>query len=138
MSRALNEIGSSKNGKRSDEIRGCTNEFLKSHIEKQFLEGMSWDNFHLWHIDHFIPQASANCEAELLKLNYWYNLRPLWVEDNLKKSDNAPYTLKFEPGVVEIIPFLLIDGLFIRNRISNYKGNLSTVSESIVEVFLND
>jgi hypothetical protein len=137
LANALKKISSSKNGQRSHIIRGCSPEFLKAHIESQFLEGMTWDNFHLWHIDHFIPQASAKNEIELLKLNHWYNLRPLWAEDNLKKRDNAPYTLKFESGIVTIIPFLLIDGLFIRNRMYNYKRNLTIVSESILEEFLN-
>ena len=69
-------------------IVGCSPEFLKEHLEKQFTEGMSWElmgkNIH---IDHIIPLSSAKTEDEILKLCHYTNLQPLWAEDNLKKSD---------------------------------------------------
>jgi hypothetical protein len=70
-------------------IVGCTPEFLKEHIEKQFTEGMSWENHSLygWHIDHIVPLSSAKTEEEIYKLSHYTNLQPLWSEDNLKKSD---------------------------------------------------
>jgi hypothetical protein len=69
------------------EIVGCTPEFLKEHLEKQFVNGMSWENRDKWHIDHIIPLSSAKTEEELLKLCHYTNLQPLWAEDNLKKSN---------------------------------------------------
>lgn len=77
----------SKNNK-TFEIVGCTQEFLKEHIEKQFTEGMSWDLMgqHI-HIDHIIPLSSANTEEEVYKLCHYTNLQPLWAKDNLKKSN---------------------------------------------------
>jgi hypothetical protein len=68
------------------EIIGCTPQELKEHIEKQFTEGMSWDNRNKWHIDHIIPLCSAKTEEEIYKLCHFTNLQPLWVEDNLKKG----------------------------------------------------
>lgn len=61
---------------------------LKNHIEKQFTEGMNWDNYGVygWHIDHIIPLCTAKDENELLKLFHYTNLQPLWAEDNLKKN----------------------------------------------------
>src|SRR5438552_645270 len=41
-----------KKSKRTMELVGCTVEELKTHIESLFLPGMSWDNRHLWHVDH--------------------------------------------------------------------------------------
>jgi hypothetical protein len=69
-------------------IVGCTQEFLKEHIEKQFSEGMSWDLMgkHI-HIDHIIPLSSAKTEEEVYKLCHYTNLQPLWAKDNLKKSN---------------------------------------------------
>lgn len=66
---------------------GCSPEFLKEHIEKQFTEGMSWDLMgkHI-HIDHIIPLSSAKNEDEIYKLCHYTNLQPLWAEDNLKKG----------------------------------------------------
>ena len=65
---------------------GCDWETLKQHIESQFVDGMSWDNRDLWHIDHIIPLASANTEKEIYALSNYKNLQPLWIEENLKKG----------------------------------------------------
>ena len=73
---------------RTFDIIGCTPEFLKEHIEKQFTKGMSWELLgqHI-HIDHIIPLSSAKTEEEVYKLCHYSNLQPLWSEDNLKKSN---------------------------------------------------
>ena len=68
------------------EIVGCTPEFLKEHLEAQFINGMSWDNRSEWHIDHIIPLSSAKTEEELYKLCHYSNLQPLWAGDNLSKG----------------------------------------------------
>ena len=47
---------------------------------------MSWDNYGLWHIDHVKPLCLANDNNELIKLNHYTNLQPLWAEDNIKKN----------------------------------------------------
>ena len=69
------------------DIVGCTPQELKEHLEKQFVDGMSWDNRKDWHIDHIIPLSSAKTEEELYKLCHYTNLQPLWAEDNIKKSN---------------------------------------------------
>ena len=68
-------------------IVGCSPELLKEYLEKQFVDGMCWDNRNEWHIDHIIPLSSANTEEEIYKLCHYTNLQPLWAEDNLKKSN---------------------------------------------------
>lgn len=67
---------------------GITYENLKDYIENKFIDGMSWDNRDDWHIDHIIPLASANSEAELTALCYYQNLQPLWSIENISKSDD--------------------------------------------------
>ena len=69
------------------EIVGCTPEFLKEHLEKQFVDGMTWENRNEWHIDHITPLSSAKTEEELYKLCHYTNLQPLWAEENLKKGN---------------------------------------------------
>jgi hypothetical protein len=69
------------------DIIGCSPEFLKEHLENQFISGMTWENKNKWHIDHIIPLSSAKTEDELYKLCHYTNLQPLWAEDNLKKSN---------------------------------------------------
>ena len=68
------------------EIIGCFWEHLRAHIENKFIDGMSWENSHLWHIDHIIPMASAKTVEELEKLCHYTNLQPLWAEDNMSKG----------------------------------------------------
>jgi hypothetical protein len=50
---------------------------------------MTWENWSPtgWHVDHIIPLSSGKTESELLKLNHYTNLKPLWAKDNLAKSN---------------------------------------------------
>jgi len=68
---------------------GCTPEFLKEYLEKQFKPGMTWQNHgvHGWHIDHTIPLASAKTPEAIEKLMHYSNLQPLWAIENIKKGD---------------------------------------------------
>lgn len=78
-----------KNGN-SEKILGCDYEFLKEHIEKQFLKGMTWENKEYWHIDHIIPLASAKDKDELIRLCHYSNIQPMWAEENYKKRGKIP------------------------------------------------
>ena len=76
----------SKNSKVKDIL--CADwDTVKKHIENQFTDNMSWDNFDQIHIDHKIPLAAASTEFEVIALNHYTNLQPLWAEDNIRKSD---------------------------------------------------
>ena len=68
------------------DLVGCDPIFLKNYLEKKFTDGMSWENYGKWHIDHIIPLSSAKTEDEVCKLCHYTNLQPLWSEDNLKKG----------------------------------------------------
>ena len=73
------------------ELIGCNRETFLSHIEKQFTEGMTWENYGLkgWHIDHIIPLSSFDLiiESEVKKACHYTNLQPLWWYDNLEKGN---------------------------------------------------
>ena len=75
---------------RTHEILGCDYETFAAHLESQFVDGMNWDNRNEWHIDHIIPIASAQTEEDVLRLNHYTNLRPLWAEENMAKSARMP------------------------------------------------
>lgn len=78
--------------KTSFNIVGCSPEFLKEYLEKQFTEGMCWELMGKYiHIDHIIPLSSATTEEEIYKLCHYTNLQPLWAEDNLRKSNKILY-----------------------------------------------
>jgi hypothetical protein len=76
------------------EIVGCTPDFLRSHLEKQFKPGMTWENYGShWHVDHRIPLASGNSPEEIIGLSHWTNLQPLEALENLLKSDKMPLAI---------------------------------------------
>lgn len=69
-------------------LLGCSYEEVRKYLEKQFLEGMSWENYGKWHIDHIKPLKLFNLsllEEQKKAFNYT-NLQPLWAIDNLKKG----------------------------------------------------
>ena len=76
-----------KSGKTMD-LTGCTMEFLRSHLESKFEDGMSWDNYGVWHIDHIIACANFDMsDPEQQKICFHYtNLQPMWGEHNMKKG----------------------------------------------------
>ena len=70
-------------------LLGCTSAFFRSYIEKQFVDGMTWENRDKWHIDHRVPCAAFNLLDPLeQRYCFWYkNHQPMWVKDNLCKSN---------------------------------------------------
>ena len=71
------------------ELLGCTVEQLQTFLEAEFTEGMTWENYGEWHIDHMRPCASFNLAdpEEQKKCFHWTNLQPLWALDNIRKGD---------------------------------------------------
>jgi hypothetical protein len=67
-------------------IIGISAEELKIYLESFFIEGMSWQNYGIWHIDHIIPLDSANNEKELYDLCHYTNLQPMWGNENIRKG----------------------------------------------------
>jgi hypothetical protein len=74
------------------QLLGCSVDFLKSYLEKQFKPGMSWKNYGYdgWHIDHIKPCASFDLAIpeEQRKCFNYKNLQPLWAEENFSKAKN--------------------------------------------------
>jgi hypothetical protein len=73
------------------ELLGCSVEYLHQYLENQFIDDMGWDNYgvHGWHIDHIIPLSYFDMSDPEQQKRAWHytNLRPLWADDNLKKSN---------------------------------------------------
>ena len=79
--------GYRKNGTKVECILNCSIETFRDHIEAQFTEGMSWDNYGEWEFDHIIPNSSGKSEEEIFLLNHYTNFQPLWKLDNIRKSN---------------------------------------------------
>lgn len=86
----------------TEKIIGCTVAFYYSHIEKQFVENMTWDNYGEWQVDHIIPLATAKTKEHVLALNKWSNLQPLWLSDNIKKGTKVPESSLYDYYINEI------------------------------------
>ncbi len=93
ISNAFASIGCRKNAD-TQRILGCTFEEFQQHLERQFTDGMSWEKMGVEiHMDHIIPLATAKTEQDVIALNHFSNLRPLWAEENIKKGAKLLQTL---------------------------------------------
>lgn len=93
LKRILKSTGNQKNNK-SVKILGYSPHELRSHIELLWLDGMSWENYGEWHIDHIKPVSLMISEgvSDPSIINALSNLQPLWAEDNFKKRDSFVQT----------------------------------------------
>ena len=68
-----------------------TPEELINHLEKQFTDTMTWDNYGIWHVDHKLPITSFDIQEmgdeEFMKCWSLDNLQPMWGEENIRKSN---------------------------------------------------
>jgi len=86
--RLIHALKNNVKSKKTIELIGCSVEFLKIHLESQFIEGMNWKNYGKWEIDHIRPCVSFDLskKSEQLKCFNYTNLQPLWAMDNRKKG----------------------------------------------------
>ena len=74
------------------DILPYSQEELIQHLENQFTDDLTWDNYGEWHVDHILPISSFNIEEmgdeEFIKCWSLDNLRPLWGEENIRKSNS--------------------------------------------------
>jgi len=86
----LKENNVDKNGHYFDILK-YTPEELISHLENQFKDGMTWDNYGEWHVDHLRPISVFNIkeigDSEFMKCWSLSNLQPMWGEENIRKSN---------------------------------------------------
>ena len=73
----------------TDAVLGCTWAEFTAYIESKFQPGMSWNNQHLWHLDHIKPLSWFNLEdpQQYKESAHYTNYQPLWAEDNMKKGN---------------------------------------------------
>ena len=81
-------------GPTQERIIGCTYQQFRDHIESQFTDDMSWDNYGDWELHHIVP-ASKGTDMSLLELLFNFNnIVPL------SKSRNAEIGDSIEPSLL--------------------------------------
>lgn len=80
-----------KAGRAWQDLAGYSLDELMDHLHHQFGDGMTWDNYGEWHVDHIVPLSAFNYSnpqhldfRRAWELN---NLRPLWRAENIAKRD---------------------------------------------------
>jgi membrane-associated HD superfamily phosphohydrolase len=85
----LKESNVEKNGHYFDILQYTPDELI-FHLENQFKDGMTWDNYGEWHVDHIKAIASYNIQeigdSEFMECWSLENLQPLWGEENIRKG----------------------------------------------------
>lgn len=77
--------------KKWQQLVGYKLDEIRKHLENQFVDSMSWDNYgkYGWHIDHIRPISSFNFispqDNDFKKCWALENLQPLWAKDNHSK-----------------------------------------------------
>jgi len=88
----LKENNVQKNGHYFEVLQYTPDELI-SHLENQFKDGMTWDNYGDWHVDHILPISIHNIQEigddEFMKCWSLSNLQPMWGEDNIRKSNKV-------------------------------------------------
>jgi len=84
-------LAGGKSGQSWEKLVGYTLDDLVLHLEQLFEDGMSWDNYGEWHIDHRKPKSWFNYETQdnpAFKVCWALsNLQPKWGSENMQKSN---------------------------------------------------
>lgn len=71
---------------------------LKKHLQNQFKDGMSWENYGEWEVDHILPVSKFNFKStkdeDFKRCWALKNLQPLWKADNIKKGNKLKKPLQ--------------------------------------------
>jgi hypothetical protein len=81
--------GRCKLGK-TERLLGCAISQLRLHLESQFKDGMTWQNYGpVWHVDHIVPVSwfDLTTEAGQLAAFHYTNVQPLWASENIRKNN---------------------------------------------------
>lgn len=71
-------------------LLGCSVDDFRKYLADTFQDGMSFDNYGLWQLDHILPCSAFDLQhSEEQEICFHFsNLQALWAEDNIAKSNN--------------------------------------------------
>lgn len=105
-------IKQNKSGKSWEKFLGFTLKELKKHLEDQFDENMSWDNYgSYWWIDKIIPCSKYRYSTygEFQKSWSLKNIRPLYKKTCQKKSNKIYLQLIEKYSLYDLLPIGALD-----------------------------
>lgn len=110
------------------EILGCDWETLEVWLSADFVGNMSMDNYGIeWTIQHIVPLTHCENTEEVNLLNFYKNLKPMTLEDNLSLNDNLLWgdlnEWHFKNEMVGNIIDIIVEKdkvLHYRNKIDRY------------------
>lgn len=70
------------------EVLGCNQEQFRIWMETNFKEGMSFENYGKWEIDHVKPcnQFDLSEEGQVKACFHYSNTQSIWAKDHIEKS----------------------------------------------------
>lgn len=74
---------------KTEVLLGAPISYVRLWIAAQFRDGMTWENYGDWHVDHIVPCAGFDLTSlvEQKRCFHYTNLQPLWALDNMRKGD---------------------------------------------------
>ena len=79
----------SQNNEKINDLIGCSNYFFRKWIIYQLYGDMTLENYgKVWCLDHCYPlsKISLSNENDLIKYTNWFNIRPMYIKDNIIKG----------------------------------------------------
>lgn len=112
---------------------------LVSFLEKNFKDGMSWENYgNLWDIDHIVPLSLASTEEQLHQLCNYKNLVPMnKIENRVVKRDKFDFNKEYSVKLIDYSvgqEFLLKNHYLHRKAPSEYTFGLFLRNNELVGV----
>lgn len=100
QNKLINTVKTKKCNRLTEKLIGCSYTEFIEYLESKFVEGMCWENYGEWHLDHIIPVSHFNLFSirDRYKCFNYKNIQPLWAT----KAIAAKYTkLPFLIGNIE-------------------------------------
>lgn len=102
------------------EILGFTREEFIEHIESEFSEGMTFDNYGEWVISSHIPKRCYNFSSirDIDFKNFWSlkNITPRWLKDAQHQKKQIDMNEVDKYGLWDILPIGNISKYLVRNK----------------------
>ena len=94
-------LAGGKGRKQWENLVGFGLDSLRKHLESHFKDGMTWENYGSWHIDHKIPITAFNYQGpgDIDFKRCWSlkNLQPMWAVENIRKGNHMD--IPFQPSL---------------------------------------